>query len=118
MWTPVFCVVITFGLLNRRVRLEHCQLSVLSAGHVYAHVRYVSSWMWAGVLVMYVLYRVGFVPCVSGLRDLVHQVELQVVLLTSTKTQIPFDYYSAPYCSSDKPTKEAENLGEVCCCLQ
>lgn len=41
------------------------------------------------------------------------QVELQVVLLTSTKTQIPFDYYHAPYCQPDKITKEAENLGEV-----
>lgn len=41
------------------------------------------------------------------------QVELQVVLLTSTKTQIPFDYYNAPYCQPDTITKEAENLGEV-----
>lgn len=41
------------------------------------------------------------------------KVELQVVLLTSTKTQIPFDYYHAPYCQPDKITKEAENLGEV-----
>lgn len=39
--------------------------------------------------------------------------ELQVVLLTSTKTQIPFDYYSAPYCRASRTTKEAENLGEV-----
>ncbi|CAN0359478.1 unnamed protein product, partial [Laminaria digitata] len=43
----------------------------------------------------------------------VHQVELQVVLLTSTKTQIPFDYYRAPYCRPATTTKEAENLGEV-----
>ncbi|CAM9124637.1 unnamed protein product [Ectocarpus sp. 4 AP-2014] len=41
------------------------------------------------------------------------KVELQVVLLTSTKTQIPFDYYRAPYCRPSKITKEAENLGEV-----
>lgn len=48
------------------------------------------------------------------------QVELQVVLLTSTKTQIPFDYYRAPFCRPDKITKEAENLGEVrarACCV-
>lgn len=44
------------------------------------------------------------------------QVDLQVVLLTSTKTQIPFDYYRAPYCRESKITKEAENLGEVRVC--
>lgn len=36
-----------------------------------------------------------------------------MVLLTSTKTQIPLDYYHAPYCRPSKITKEAENLGEV-----
>lgn len=41
------------------------------------------------------------------------KVELQVVLLTSTKTQIPLDYYRAPYCQPTKITEEAENLGEV-----
>lgn len=41
--------------------------------------------------------------------------ELQVVLLTSVKTQIPFDYYHAPYCPSTSGTRswETENLGEV-----
>ncbi len=33
--------------------------------------------------------------------------------LTSTKTQIPFDYYSLPYCHPKKVTEESENLGEV-----
>lgn len=41
------------------------------------------------------------------------KVELQVVLLTSTKTQIPFDYYKAPYCRPGETLTEAENLGEI-----
>ncbi len=40
-------------------------------------------------------------------------VRLFVNKLTSTKTQIPFDYYSLPYCRSGKITEESENLGEV-----
>ncbi|CAN0017881.1 unnamed protein product, partial [Discosporangium mesarthrocarpum] len=41
------------------------------------------------------------------------QVNLQVVSLTSTKTQLPFDYYSVPYCRPRQAKKESENLGEV-----
>jgi transmembrane 9 superfamily member 2/4 len=33
--------------------------------------------------------------------------------LTSTKTQIPYDYYSLPFCKPHKPGLQAENLGEV-----
>jgi hypothetical protein len=33
--------------------------------------------------------------------------------LTSTKTQIPYDYYSLPYCKPNKPGLQSENLGEV-----
>lgn len=36
-----------------------------------------------------------------------------VTKLTSTKTQIPYDYYSLPYCKPSKPGLQAENLGEV-----
>lgn len=56
-----------------------------------------------------------FLPCSCAIAPscCVCQVELQVVLLTSTKTQIPLDYYHAPYCRPSKITKEAENLGEV-----
>eukprot|EP00903_Cladosiphon_okamuranus_P019925 g18312.t1 len=55
-------------------------------------------------------YLPGKAPNSYGEGD---KVELQVVLLTSTKTQIPLDYYHAPYCRPSKITKEAENLGEV-----
>lgn len=41
------------------------------------------------------------------------QVRLYVNKLTSTKTQIPFDYYSLPFCHPKKITEESENLGEV-----
>jgi hypothetical protein len=41
------------------------------------------------------------------------QVRLYVNKLTSTKTQIPFDYYSLPYCHPKKIQEESENLGEV-----
>lgn len=33
--------------------------------------------------------------------------------LSSTKTQLPYDYYSLPHCRPDKVVRSAENLGEV-----
>ena len=33
--------------------------------------------------------------------------------LSSTKTQLPYTYYSLPYCRPDKIVDNAENLGEV-----
>lgn len=39
--------------------------------------------------------------------------KLYVNKLTSTKTQIPYDYYSLPYCKPSKQGLQAENLGEV-----
>lgn len=33
--------------------------------------------------------------------------------LTSTKTQMPYDYYALPYCKPSKPGLQSENLGEV-----
>lgn len=33
--------------------------------------------------------------------------------LTSTKTQLPYEYYSLPYCRPDPIVNSAENLGEV-----
>lgn len=38
---------------------------------------------------------------------------VKVNKLTSTKTQLPYSYYSLPYCSPDKIVDSAENLGEV-----
>ncbi|KAK9811371.1 hypothetical protein WJX72_002736 [[Myrmecia] bisecta] len=38
---------------------------------------------------------------------------LKVNKLTSTKTQLPYEYYSVPYCRPEKIVSSAENLGEV-----
>lgn len=40
-------------------------------------------------------------------------VKLYVTKLTSTKTQMPYDYYSLPYCKPSNQGLQAENLGEV-----
>ncbi|CAM9739693.1 unnamed protein product [Chrysoparadoxa australica] len=41
------------------------------------------------------------------------QVPLKVVSLTSTRTQLPYDFYSVPYCRPRKHKRQSENLGEV-----
>jgi transmembrane 9 superfamily protein 2/4 len=38
---------------------------------------------------------------------------LKVNKVTSTKTQIPYDYYGIPFCRPDKRRGDMENLGEV-----
>lgn len=38
---------------------------------------------------------------------------LKVNKLSSTKTQLPYDYYSIPYCRPESIVSSAENLGEV-----
>lgn len=38
---------------------------------------------------------------------------VKVNKLTSTKTQLPYSYYSLPYCQPDRIVDSAENLGEV-----
>lgn len=38
---------------------------------------------------------------------------LKVNKLSSIKTQLPYEYYSLPYCRPEKITPFAENLGEV-----
>jgi transmembrane 9 superfamily protein 2/4 len=43
----------------------------------------------------------------------VSQTKLYVSKLTSTKTQMPYDYYSLPYCTPKKFGLKSENLGEV-----
>merc|ERR1711871_65247 len=40
-------------------------------------------------------------------------VSLYVNKITSTRTQIPYDYYSMPYCKPKKKGKVSENVGEV-----
>mmetsp|Transcript_63328 Transcript_63328/g.151080 ORF Transcript_63328/g.151080 Transcript_63328/m.151080 type:complete len:618 (+) Transcript_63328:99-1952(+) len=41
------------------------------------------------------------------------QVELKVNKLTSVKTQLPFGYYTLPFCQPEKITLSVENLGEI-----
>lgn len=41
------------------------------------------------------------------------RVELKVNKLTSTKTQLPYEYYALPFCQPDTVENVAENLGEV-----
>lgn len=36
---------------------------------------------------------------------------LQAVKLTSSRTQLPYEYYSLPFCQPSKITYKAENLG-------
>ena len=38
---------------------------------------------------------------------------LKVNKLTSIKTQLPYEYFSMPYCRPEKIMPSAENLGEV-----
>ena len=38
---------------------------------------------------------------------------LKVNKLTSIKTQLPYEYYSVPYCRPETVKSSAENLGEV-----
>jgi Endomembrane protein 70 len=41
------------------------------------------------------------------------KVKLYVTKLTSTKTQMPYDYYSLPYCKPVNLGLQKENLGQV-----
>jgi len=41
------------------------------------------------------------------------RVEIKVNKLSSTKTQMPYDYYSLPFCKPEEQTSAVENLGEV-----
>uniref|UniRef100_A0A8D0HNG6 Transmembrane 9 superfamily member n=1 Tax=Sphenodon punctatus TaxID=8508 RepID=A0A8D0HNG6_SPHPU len=38
-------------------------------------------------------------------------VEIKAVKLTSSRTQLPYEYYSLPFCQPVKITYKAENLG-------
>eukprot|EP00297_Palpitomonas_bilix_P003412 CAMPEP_0113894536 /NCGR_PEP_ID=MMETSP0780_2-20120614/16788_1 /TAXON_ID=652834 /ORGANISM="Palpitomonas bilix" /LENGTH=579 /DNA_ID=CAMNT_0000885119 /DNA_START=50 /DNA_END=1786 /DNA_ORIENTATION=- /assembly_acc=CAM_ASM_000599 len=41
------------------------------------------------------------------------ELEVKVNKITSTKTQLPFDYYHLPFCKPDSIEYDAENLGSV-----
>lgn len=51
----------------------------------------------------------------NGLYLLRQRAPLQVKVnkITSTKTQLPYEYYSLDYCKPGKIINSAENLGEV-----
>jgi transmembrane 9 superfamily member 2/4 len=38
---------------------------------------------------------------------------LKMNMLSSSKTQVPYEYYSLPYCRPDNIVSSAENRGEV-----
>jgi len=40
-------------------------------------------------------------------------VDMKVNTLTSVKTQLPYDYYSLPYCRPESVKQRVENLGEI-----
>jgi transmembrane 9 superfamily protein 2/4 len=54
-------------------------------------------------------YLPGVTPSTFQTRD---NVKLSVSKLTSLKTQIPYDYYSMPYCKPSHLNYESENIGE------
>jgi transmembrane 9 superfamily protein 2/4 len=41
------------------------------------------------------------------------RVEMKVNTLTSVKTQLPYDYYTLPYCKPENIKQRVENLGEI-----
>lgn len=41
------------------------------------------------------------------------ELKVKVNKLTSTKTQLPYSYYSLPFCNPGRIVDSAENLGEV-----
>jgi hypothetical protein len=62
---------------------------------------------------VYVSLRVLAVPAQSAGGSQGDKVVLKVNKLTSTRTQLPYEYYSMPYCRPEKIMPSAENLGEV-----
>ncbi|KAJ8265250.1 hypothetical protein COCON_G00143490 [Conger conger] len=69
-----------------------------------------------GLLLLSVLHvaQPFYVPGVAPINfhenDLV---EIKAVKLTSSRTQLPYEYYSLPFCQPDKVVYKGENLGEV-----
>ncbi|TNN39968.1 Transmembrane 9 superfamily member 4 [Liparis tanakae] len=71
---------------------------------------------WLALLLLAVLpgARSFYVPGVAP-RDF-HEgdaVDLKAVKLTSSRTQLPYEYYSLPFCKPDSVFYKGENLGEV-----
>uniref|UniRef100_A0A8C8DBX9 Transmembrane 9 superfamily member n=1 Tax=Oryzias sinensis TaxID=183150 RepID=A0A8C8DBX9_9TELE len=69
------------------------------------------AWIW---LLIAPLVRTFYVPGVAP-RDF-HDgepVDIKAVKLTSSRTQLPYEYYSLPFCKPDSVVYKGENLGEV-----
>lgn len=66
------------------------------------------------LLLSLVLAQGFYLPGVAP-RDwqLEEKVELKVNKLDSVKTQLPYDFYSLPFCRPDNVVEAAENLGEI-----
>lgn len=55
-------------------------------------------------------YLPGVAPQDFKKKDVIY---LKVNKLSSIRNQLPYEYYSLPYCRPDKIVPSAENLGEV-----
>merc|ERR1719163_1391423 len=63
-----------------------------------------------GLVGVHGFYLPGVAPQDYAQDDIVF---MKVNKLTSTKTQLPYDYYTMPYCKPNPIVYSAENLGEV-----
>jgi len=60
------------------------------------------------------LARAFYVPGVAPIDfSKEEKVEIKAVKMTSSKTQLPYEYYSLPMCKPEKVVYQTENLGEV-----
>ncbi|KAG0453817.1 hypothetical protein HPP92_025121 [Vanilla planifolia] len=78
--------------------------------------RCLAMFLWiASVLLLFAVggngfYLPGVAPADFQKKDLL---QVKVNKLSSTKTQLPYSYYSLPYCKPNSIVDSAENLGEV-----
>nr|XP_023659902.1 transmembrane 9 superfamily member 4-like isoform X1 [Paramormyrops kingsleyae] len=71
---------------------------------------------WRAVLLLSMVHSIQtfYVPGVAPINYQKYSlVEIKAVKLTSSHTQLPYEYYSLPFCQPEKVVYNAENLGEV-----
>ncbi|XP_073436824.1 transmembrane 9 superfamily member 4 isoform X1 [Dendrobates tinctorius] len=71
------------------------------------------AWLLLGISLLHettAFYVPGVAPMNFRQND---PVDIKAVKLTSSRTQLPYEYYSLPFCRPDQVTYKAENLGEV-----
>ncbi len=66
--------------------------------------------LWAATSVVDAFYLPGVAPQDFKKKDVMF---LKVNKISSIKNQLPYEYYSLPYCRPEKIVQSAENLGEV-----